>query len=282
MTEQAKKDQKQIQRLIWSFLLFTWLLRWWQGLLFYQLQNAPFVSVEADNTFWLIHALQTPYYSIHSLPLAILLDFSWLFICLYSLWTKHNRILSILMAMVFFNYFITYNSVATHHEHTLVGLLFFIPLLFVKSLKNFTLLFATVRYYTVFALFAAGFWKVWRGSILHPNQMSEILKRQHLDYLISYPKTSFSNIITYLIEHPGISNGLWHSAWVIEIAFIIGFFTRKFDKLLGLGVLLFFFFDYLLMNLFFLEFCIFAFAFYPWKGIWDYYDTNLAKKKYST
>jgi len=282
MLEQTKQDQRQIQQLVWVFLLATWLMRWWQGLLLHQLYLAPFVSVEADNTFWLIHALQTPYYSINNFFVGSFLDFCWIAISLYGLLGKYNRILSIIMTGLFINYFLTYNSVATHHEHTLVGLLFFIPLLLVKNPKNFVLTFVTIRHYAVFALFAAGFWKVWRGSFVHPTQMSEILKRQHLDYMTCYPDAYFSDIITYLIEHPNLSNLLWHSAWIIEVVFIIGFFTRRFDKLLGLGILLFFFLDYWIMNLFFVEFCIFAFAFYPWKGIWDYYDTKLAKKKHST
>ena len=127
------------------------------------------------------------------------------------------------MCLLFINYFITFNSVATHHEHILVGLLFFIVLLPIKDHKNFVLVFVSIRYYAIFTMVSAGLWKIYRGSIFNPLQMSEILQRQHLDYIINYPESYYSNFINYLIIHPNISNLFWHSSWLIEIAFIVGF-----------------------------------------------------------
>ena len=155
MVYQLKKEYKQIQQVIWLFLLVSWIFRWWGGLLFYQLHNAPFVGVEADNTFWLFHALQFPYYSIHYLYIGFTLDFCWLIFAITGLIGKNNRIISILMCLLFLNYFITFNSVATHHEHTLVGLLFFIVLLPIRNDKNFVLVFASIRYYALFTMVSA-------------------------------------------------------------------------------------------------------------------------------
>ncbi len=271
----AKREQEQIRQIIWLFLLGTWLLRCWQGLLLYQLHQAPFVSVEADNTFWVYHALQIPFYVIHYQGLAIILDLAWLGGVLWGLFRRYNPLTGVLMGIIFLNYFIIYNSVATHHEHTLVALLFSILLLIINNLKNFILVFAGLRYYAIFAFFSAGCWKIWRGSIFQPNQMSEILKNQHLDYLISYPDAYFSHFITYLITQPSLSNLFWYGAWAIELVFIIGCFTRKYDSILGILFLVFFLMDYLLMNLCFIEFCIFAILFYRWKGIWNYYENEL-------
>ncbi|MCH2022947.1 MAG: hypothetical protein MK207_10765 [Saprospiraceae bacterium] len=279
MADLLKKEQIQIQKTIWFFLLMSWIFRWWSGVLFYQLNNAPFVSVEADNTFWLFHALQFPYFSIHYFYIGIILDLLWLVFAIIGLTIKHNRIISTLMCLLFINYFITFNSVSTHHEHILTGLLFCIILLPIKDHKNFVLVFASIRFYAVFTMFSAGLWKVCRGSVVNPLQMTEILKTQHLDYIVNYPESYYTNFINYLIINPNISNFFWHCSWLIEVAFIIGFLTRKFDKILGIGILLFFFFNYLLMDLFFIEFCIFTIAFYPFKGVWDYYNTKLAISK---
>lgn len=271
MSTSLQKEQTQIQQFIYLFLCFVWLFRFYQGLLLSQLHQAPFISVKADNVFWLYHAMQIPQFILAHPFLVFALDFTWLILAFLGIFKIHNRWLNSLLCLLVFNYFITYNSISTHHEHLLVGLLFFVPLLLVRDKSNFVLIFAGIRYYVLFILFSAWLWKLYRGSLFTPNQMSEILKHQHIDYLISYPEAYFSNFIRYLIAHPSLSNLLWYGAWFIELVFILGFFTRRFDKLLGSLFILFFIMDYLLMQLCFVEFCIFALVFYPWKGIWEHY-----------
>jgi hypothetical protein len=273
MSISVQKEQAQIQRFIYLFLSFVWLLRCYQGLLLFQLHQAPFISVKADNVFWLYHAMQIPRIILEHQFLAFTLDIAWLIIAFLGLFKTQNRWIASLICFLVFNYLIIYNSVSTHHEHILVGLLFFVPVLLIRDKANFVLIFAGIRYYAIFILVSAGLWKVYRGSLFTPNQMSEILKHQHIDYLITYPEASFSHFISYLIRHPNLANLLWYGGWVIELTFVLGFFTRRFDKLLGSLFILFFIMDYLLMQLCFVEFCIFALVFYPWKGIWEHYKS---------
>lgn len=273
MLNSVQKEQAQIQRFIWLFLGFVWLFRAYQGLLLFQLHQAPFISVKADNVFWLYHATQIPRIVLQHQYLAFGLDILWLLLAILGIFKTQNRYLSSLAYLLFVNYLIIYNSVSTHHEHLLLGLLFCMPLLLVRDKTNFVLIFAGIRYYAIFALFSAALWKVYRGSLFTPNQMSEILKHQHIDYLITYPGAYFSNFITYLIRQPSLANLFWYGAWLIELSFALGFFSRRFDKLLGTLFILFFVMDYLLMQLCFVEFCIFAVVFYPWKGIWKHYES---------
>lgn len=272
MIEKIKKEREQITKIVSLFLLSVWLMRWWSGLLVYQLRDAPFVSVEADNSFWLFHALAIPFFAIHS-DFGWLIDFVWLGAVLWLIFANYARWVGIALVMAFWSYFFIYNSVATHHEHTLVGLLFFTILINIQDSKRFVLTFVGLRYYAVFVLFSAGFWKLWRGSLFLPHQMSEILKRQHLEYLIENPDNAYSQFITYLIQNPQISNWFWYLGSGLELFFIIGFFTRKWDKLLGVLFLAFFAMDYFLMHLCFVEICIFLLVFYPWKGIYQEFET---------
>ena len=273
MLNSVQKEQAQIQRFIGFFLCFVWLFRAYQGLLLFQLHQAAFISVKADNIFWLYHAAQIPTFVLKHELFAFVLDLAWLIIAVLGLLKTQSRWLTSLLYLLVLNYLIIYNSASTHHEHILVGLLFFVPLLFIRDQTNFVLIFAGIRYYAIFTLFSAGLWKVHRSSLFTPNQMSEILKHQHIDYSISYPEAYFSHFISNLIAQPNLANLFWYGAWSIELAFILGFFTRRFDKLLGSLFILFFIMDYLLMHLCFVEFCIFALVFYPWKGIWEHYES---------
>lgn len=273
MSNFAQKEQEKIQHLIWIFFSLVWVVRYWQGLLLFQLHEASFISVEANNTFWLYHATQIPHLILKYQSLAFALDFSWLALSLLGIFKAKNCFSAVIAYLLLINYLILFNSVCTHHEHILVGLLFCMPLLLFRDQTNFILIFAGIRYYAIFTLFSAGIWKLYRGSLFVSNQMSEILKNQHIDYLINDPNTFFSNFITYLIAHPSIANLLWYGGWFIELTFVLGFFTRKYDKLLGSLFLIFFIMDYLLMQLCFVEFCIFALVFYPWKSIWKHYES---------
>ena len=272
MSISVQKEQLKIQQLICLFLSFVWLFRCYQSLLLFQLHQAPFISVKADNVFWFYHALQIPHFIIKHQYFALLIDLTWLILAFLGIFKVQRIWMNSLLCLLVFNYFILYNSLSTHHEHLLVGLLFFVPLLLIKDKTNFVLVFAGIRYYAIFVLFSAGLWKAYRGSLFTPNQMSEILKHQHIDYLISYPDAYFSTFINYLISNPSLANLFWYGAWFIELIFILGFFTRRWDKLLGGLFILFFIMDYLLMHLCFVEFCIFALVFYPWKGIWEHYE----------
>jgi len=271
MPNSLQKEQAQIQRFIALFLCFVWLFRAQQGLLLFQLHQAPFISVQADNLFWLYHAAQIPHFVLKHQLFAFALDLAWLLIAFLSIFKLQNRKRTSLLCLLVLNYLIIYNSVSTQHEHILVGLLFFVPLLLIRDKTIFVLLFAGIRYYAIFTLFSAGLWKAYRGSLFTPNQMSEILKHQHIDYLISYPDAYFSHFINYLIAQPNLANLFWYGAWFLELSFVIGFFTRRFDKVLGSLFILFFIIDYLLMHLCFVEFCIFALVFYPCKNSWEHY-----------
>ncbi len=257
---------------IWWGLVLLWVARYVQGFLLHQLQDAPFVDVEADNFFWLWHGLYFVQWSIHNYWLAVGLDIGWLVLAIIGMAGKNRWWSKFLFVLIFINYFVCYNSVATHHEHTLIGFLFLLPLLVIKKPTNFVLSFASLRYYVLFAMSSAGIWKLSRGGAFVSGQMSEILKRQHIDYLISYPDNTYTHFIQFLINNIQIADIIWWTALSIELFFLIGFLTKRLDGLLGYLFLLFFVGDYLIMDINFIEFCIFAIVFFPPPGIWKRYD----------
>lgn len=271
MNQEARKEQLTIKQCLWMFALLVWCWRAWQGLLLHQLYEAPFIFVGADNTFWLYHALQIPDWIISHHWLALGLDIAWLLVALLGCWKVQQQFLGGLQWLLYVNYFIVYNSVSTHHEHILVGGLFCLLLLMVQSLTCFVLLLAALRYYALWVLFSAALWKVGLGSWNDSQHLVHLLQQQHLALLVHQPDSWYSQAIYWLLNHPFLVQLLWYLGWLVELSFGIGFFTRKWDKELGILWLLFFVMDYWLMGLCFAEFCIFALLFYPWREIWKYY-----------
>jgi len=268
-----EKEIAIIKQVIWSFLLLVWGGRYLEHLLLHQLHQAPFVSVEADNFFWLWHATGLVEWSMQHWYAGLVVDLLWLGIAILGWMGRANQWLTGLFVLVFTHYFVCYNSVATHHEHTLVALLFMQGLLLVKQPKRFVLSFVGLRYYAIFVFFSAACWKIARGSAWMSGQLSAFLQSQHITYLTAHPSSTYSEFIYFLINHSFWSDMLWYGGWCIELIFVVGFFTRQYDRLLGVLIIVFFAFDYLIMDICFAEFCIIALLFYPFSRIWGYYES---------
>jgi hypothetical protein len=279
MQEKAQQEQKQLQQLLWIGAVLIWCWRAYQGLLLHQLYEAPFIFVGADNTFWLYHALQIPQTIISHYYLALLLDMAWLGMALYGAYKVPKIWAGLIFCCLYTNYFIIYNSVATHHEHILVAGLFCFLLLCIHSLSRFVWCFVALRYYALWVLFSAALWKIALGSWNDPLHLDHILKQQHLSILLLEPNDWYSQCIYWLLEHPQYSAYLWYVGWMVELSFGIGFFTRQWDKYLAVLWLLFFVMDYWLMGLCFAEFCIFVLLFYPWRAIWEQYQQQVGTSK---
>ncbi len=270
-TYQSK--QQPLKNFICLGMLLSCLYRGHQGLLLHQLFEAPFAAAKSDNLLWLYQASGIPDFFVGHYWAALFADTSWLLLFVVLIFKPNKKYLAYLACAVFINYFLIFKSLSLHHEHQLNGLLFCSFLLLMPNSKSFQILHEGLRFYTLFVMFSAFCWKLFRASLWIPDQMSTILKVQHLDYLTNYPDSLYSEYLIYLIIHPEISNLFWVAAWVLEAVFIVGFFTRKFDKWLALLFLAFFVMDYILMNLIFLEFCILILAF--WSQPLNYSQKNL-------
>lgn len=118
-----------------------------------------------------------------------------------------------------------------------------------KKDATFYYLIQTMRYFFLLIFFSAGCWKIRAGGIFNWEQMSGILLTQHAAVLVEIPGSLFSRFINYLVIHQKLSYLLYLFATLSELIFVIGFFTKKFDKLLMVLFLLFVLFDYFLMGI---------------------------------
>lgn len=269
-------EQSLIQRLIYGWIILIWLARAWEGLLLGPLADSALLHVGANNALWLYWLSGVPHWIQASASLGWLLDACWLGAALWGCWRGASRVAAVVVSLLTLNYYSYYIGVATHHEHTLLGIIFCLPLLWIRSPQRFVLIFGGIRYYVLWVMASAAAWKIYRGSWLVPHQMAELLADQHLSYLIQHPDAAFARLIRWLIRHPHIANILWYLGWLTEGSFIVGFFTRRWDRWLGLLFLGFFAADYALMGINFWEFCIFALVFYPWNQLWEHYYLNQA------
>jgi len=149
---------------------------------------------------------------------------------------------------------------------------FYVPFVFYpNTAKGYYFSFHSIRIVFLLIFFTAGIWKIRTGAIFNADQMSGILLLQHKQYLAGNPSNWFSQLVYFLVQHSYYSYVLYLLGTIAELAFIIGFFTKKYDKWLMVAFLLFFIADYFLMRINYSNWMVFA-------GL--LYFSQLKKEKY--
>lgn len=243
----------QTSRILAVSLLLIWICRLYQGLGLSQLMQPIFSDTKADRFYWLLDSLGILNALINFLPLSLGIDILLFVLPLLMFFYPSNRLYALLYLPTIVMYFAAYNVSATHQEHTMVGAIAAAFLLCFKENLRFSTVFSAVRYYSCFLMASAFFWKLGRSSLWHEGQLTNILKVQHSALITDSNNTLYCNWINYLIDNPSLAYGLWWTAALIEMSFIVGFFSKKFDSLLFLLFWLFLISDFLVMGLHFWE-----------------------------
>jgi len=188
----------------------------------------------------------------------------------YFLHYRNNRqtayISAVYMLLVNWLYVQCYSLYATNSIEGHTAWLLF-PLVFMpKKEDTFEVLFNGLRYFFLFFFASAGLWKLRQGGVFNLSEMAGILLYQHKQLLVTSPGYWQTNFIWWLVQHAKISFLLYLSATIIELIFIVGFFTKKFDKVLLLLFLVFLVTDYFVMRIPYFEVTPLLLTLYPRDG----------------
>lgn len=175
------------------------------------------------------------------LPLAILLNFGQKrrFFPVFWVVFALNTAFYLLLADIFWQ---------VHHEPFI--LFFLLALAFVPNRPDrFYLLISGCRFYFLYIFASAAIWKIARGAVFNGEEMSRILLLHHTDLLTGSCTSLSCRIYTWLIMHPPIAQALYVAGALLEGSFLIGFFTRRFDRWLIVLAAVFVVADLLVMRI---------------------------------
>jgi hypothetical protein len=232
-------------------IIYSWFI--YHGLLFSLIEPVFFLNrLDVTHNIFMLTNLQ--HYLLNSEWLRIGFDTIYLLLPLLLLYTclKEKKIQTVVaVVMVAFN--ILYNSFFSTISVVSIenfGAWMFVPLVFLaRTPKSFYYTMHICRLLFIIIFLSAGLWKIRAGGVFNIEEMSAILFRQHGSYLAVGNDGWYSSFITYLINHQGLSYALYLFATVSEIAFVVGFFTTRFDKYLIVLFCLFAISDYLVMGI---------------------------------
>lgn len=209
--------------LIWSFFSHT---------LLHQLQRPVIKFPYVDLTYWGLHWLGIPEFLTGNFTVACLFDLALFAACILCFWNPEKRGYVWSFIVLYFVYFITFNTFGAHHTNHKIGFLLIAIPFTVRDYKSFNYLWQGLRYILLFAMADAFLWKFFRLAWLHTGQGMLIMKKNVAAILYFEPGSWKAGLYSWLLQHPGWVNSGYLAGMLMEAVFIVGFFTRKYDRYL--------------------------------------------------
>ena len=266
------KSRAILTRVVFSWILAVLLYQWSAGLLISQLESPVLIRTDIDLTYWLIHwtglveLISQNYWG--GIVFNILL---FGFTISAIVWPK-KLVFTILSTLTFILYLISLNSFMSWHYHNIITLLFLLLPFCTSTIKQFSIWFAGARYALLYVYASAAIWKLARGSVFNPGQMRWLIDHNYVDRMAekTFDPSFFEQIMISLMDHPALMDGLLIMGVTMEAAFIVGFFTRKFDVALIVIGITFHVFTTILVDVSFIQLWIIFITLIPfqkWTGI---------------
>ena len=239
------------------FILIVHILKILNNLGLSQLEQPIFIELKTDRILWLLDSINLFTSIIQNPLLSISIDTLLIILPILTFFFPKVKFLSVFLFITCTVYYFTFNTSSTYHEHNYLGILLISFLMIFKDEILYKIAFELIRFYICFIFSSAAFWKIGRGSFWHESQFQNIIRLQHSELLTLEPKNSeYYNFIDFLLNNNQISTFLWILAVILQLCFIIGFFTKKYDYLLLLNLLVFLLSDFIIMNISFYEYTI--------------------------
>lgn len=247
--------QRVKQTAVYSVILLIVLYRFVSEGMLSQLARPFFISNETEFVYKLVNQLGlVDFFTQHTLA-ALSVDLL-LFAIPIILIIHYNRLLAVMFSVVLVIYFLVFNSVAQHHYHGLAGALVASLVCCFAREHSFSLAWQGARNYLLYIFASAALWKIFRGALWTNGHFSSIMESQRLDYLLQHPDTFMSSILSFLIANHSVAQFFFTMTVITQLSFAAGFFTKRYDRLLLVVMLLFMLFNYFVMGIFSFELAI--------------------------
>lgn len=248
-----------ITRTVMLYLLLILIWRGYSCILPFQLENPPLTNVEYDLSFWVFKLSNLSGILVGSRAGSIIFSTCIILNCLACILYPLNRLLLISFSFLFLLFGITFNVYLTHSSHVLGGALIISIPFWASRDKNFETLWEALRYYVCWIYFSAFLWKVVNGSMFQENFGVLTMKKNLAEYLYHNPDTIKAHIYSYFISHPLLPDIGDKLVYLLEGLFLAGFFTKRYDKILIVLLLIIHAITYFFTDRLFIELCILVF-----------------------
>lgn len=244
---------KKLRTVFYLSAIILFIIRWNYGLLLYQLWGNPVFYTSKDLTFLIVDSFPILRSILQNYYVAYLIDIVLFASAIVALYKPKSNKIPLVFSIVLFFYIVVYYSTHGVH-HSLVGLFFMsIPFVFCHQ-KYFETALTWVRLSVIWVYFSAGLWKVIRGAFLFSGYFSTIIKEHYGLQMFTNPNSFGNKIRWFVADNITLSDAMFNSLILLELLFVIAFFTQKFDKILAVFALVFMSFTWFFADTYFFDF----------------------------
>jgi hypothetical protein len=237
-----------LTRIVFTAYLLLLIYKYFNGSMLGQ-QPLPLFNYPGLNfTYWLFILSGINTFLFNNTTLLILINGLLFGSCIGLIVNPKLTYLAIVFTISIWLYQFLYFEILSYQTYA-KGLLFpCIPFMFSKQFK-FKLSFETGRYYLCGLYGLAGLLKIINGAAFHANHLSDSIQASVADFMIQNPNSFKTLVMQYFITHQNLGYLFFMMAIILESSFLIGFFTKKYDKVLLSFFLMFHFTNAYLMDI---------------------------------
>lgn len=236
------------KRLVFSTIFLALCYFWYSGMMLHHVWDSPFQYKGADPSYWAFHTLGIAEWLCSSYNVALIFSILMLGMFLASAVFYKKRYLTIISGILLLVYQVVFNMKIGYHAHHLFGFQFALLPFYFKTESTRPAI-ALARILSCMAYFFAGFFKLYHGAWLSFDSFSHVLSNQHAAYLFFNPDGLRSPVVRFVIDNKWIGYSFFVSAMLLQLSFIAGIFSNKFNRMFAVFILLFHVMDWFLMNL---------------------------------
>lgn len=241
-------SESAYHRMVFGILFCEWLIIWISGAGFTGLSGNGFFSLGVDPLAWLPFATGLPQWLTGHAWACLLSD---TLIAAGILIALKNPMRSVWAKGMMLACLLWYFSITAYlgHRNFQTGIfLVWFPYIF-SGMQSKQMAWEALRYFVLFFYFSAALFKIGEGQWLQPEHMSNILKAQFIPYYLEGQSGLRISVNQFLANKPGIGTWLFNLSVLAELLPVLGFFTRRYDKLIGFGLITFHLANWFLMDI---------------------------------
>lgn len=225
----TERQRAILARIVFGWVLVALLWRWASSGMLSQLEMPVLGNAYKDLTFWLFELLRIPATLTGTHGIALGFDLALTLTVALAIAFPQRTLFPRIYCALILCYFVTHTTYANHHYRPIIGLLVAgVPFAF-RSLDRMSWLFDALRYYILFVYASAGLYKVFRGSLFNRDQMTGIIEGTQLDLFLADPDGWHAQLFTWLLQNEWAGWALFALATLLELVFLVGYFTRRYD-----------------------------------------------------
>lgn len=258
----AAAHRSTLQRVLFGGILLILAYNFYAKLLVSQLGLNPLLYQEIDPAYWLTMLLQLPQLIAGNKVVAVTFDVLLVLSAVSSFLFPQQSKSVIVFYSCYALYYLLFNLITGHH-YAFVGVLVTALPFVTTGKRKFAFLLAAARYYFAFAFASAAIWKIVRGNLFYKSQLAGVLQVQNVYAAVQDRQSWVQQVQLYVAAHEQLAMLLWLGMVLLELVFVVAFFTYKLDKWLLVAYLLFAAGGYLFTGIFIIENALMLLTLFP-------------------